>query len=72
MPIVAPESYEPPKGFTLSIQIKSAAEAERIFHELSKGGKVVLPLERLSGPAFGMLVDRFGIPVADQLNEGSQ
>ena len=60
---VAPESHEAPKGFTLSIQIKSVADAERIFHELANGGRVVLPLEKTFWAArFGMLVDRFGIP----------
>jgi PhnB protein len=60
---IAPESYEAPKGFTLSIQIKSVADAERIFHELANGGRVVLPLEKTFWAArFGMLVDRFGIP----------
>ena len=60
---VAPDSYEEPKGFSLSIQIKNTTEAERIFHELGKGGKVALPLEKTFWAArFGMVVDRFGIP----------
>ncbi len=60
---VAPGSYEAPKGFTLSIQIKSVADAERTFHELASNGRVVLPLEKTFWAArFGMLVDRFGIP----------
>ena len=60
---VAPGSYEEPKGFSLSIQIKSTAEAERIFHELGNDGRVVLPLEKTFWAArFGMVVDRFGIP----------
>ena len=60
---MAPESYEAPKGFTLSIQIKGVADAERIYHELANGGRVVLPLEKTFWAArFGMLVDRFGIP----------
>ena len=60
---VAPDGYEEPKGFSLSLQIKSIAEAERIFHELGKDGRVVLPLEKTFWAArFGMLVDRFGIP----------
>ena len=60
---VAPDGYEAPKGFTLSIQIKSKADAERIFHELANGGRVVLPLEKTFwAERFGMLVDRFGIP----------
>jgi PhnB protein len=60
---VAPDRYEAPKGFTLSIQIKSMADAERIFHELANGGRVLLPLEKTFwAERFGMLVDRFGIP----------
>ena len=60
---VAPDRYEEPKGFSLSLQIKSTAEAERIFHELAKGGKVAMPLEKTFwAERFGMLVDRFGIP----------
>jgi PhnB protein len=60
---VAPDSYEEPKGFSLSIQIKSTTEAERIFHEMARGGRIVLPLEKTFWAArFGMLVDRFGIP----------
>jgi PhnB protein len=60
---VAPDQYEEPKGFSLSLQIKSTAEAERIFDELAKDGRVVMPLEKTFWAArFGMLVDRFGIP----------
>jgi PhnB protein len=60
---VAPDQYEAPKGISLSLQISSTAEAERIFHELAKGGRVVMPLAKTFWAArFGMLVDRFGIP----------
>lgn len=60
---VAPDRYEPPKGFSLSIHIKEAAEAERIFGELSQAGNVVMPLEKTFwAERFGMVVDRFGIP----------
>lgn len=60
---VAPDRYEEPRGFSLALQIKNAAEAERIFHELRQGGRVVVPLEKTFWAArFGMLVDRFGIP----------
>ena len=62
---VAPDGYDAPKGFTLSIQIKSSADAERIFHELSEGGSVVVPIEKTFwAERFGMLIDRFGIPWA--------
>jgi PhnB protein len=60
---VAPGGYEEPKGFTLSLQLQSTADAERIFHELAKGGRVVMPLEKTFWAArFGMVVDRFAIP----------
>src|SRR5947207_344904 len=60
---VAPDRYEEPKGFSLSLQIKSAADAERIFRELARDGKVVMPLEKTFwAERFGMVVDRFGIP----------
>jgi PhnB protein len=60
---VAPDHYQAPKGFTLSLQMKSTADADRIFRELAEGGTVVLPLEQTFWAArFGMLVDRFGIP----------
>ena len=60
---VAPDRYEEPKGFSLSLQIKSTADAERIFYELAKDGRVVVPLEKTFWAAsFGMVVDRFGIP----------
>jgi PhnB protein len=60
---VASAHYEEPKGFSLSLEITNAAEAERIFDELSKGGKVRVPLEKTFwAERFGMVVDRFGIP----------
>jgi len=60
---VSPDRYEQPKGFSLSVQITSTTEAERIFEELSKDGTIVMPLEKTFWAArFGMLVDRFGIP----------
>jgi PhnB protein len=60
---VAPDRYEEPKGFSLSLHMKSTTDAERVFDELGEGGRVVLPLEQTFWAArFGMLVDRFGIP----------
>ena len=60
---VAPERYEEPRGFSLSLQIKSTTDAERIFLELAKGGRIVVPLQKTFWSArFGMLVDRFAIP----------
>ena len=60
---VAPDRYEQPKGFSLSLQVTSTTEAERIFEALSDGGTVAMPLEETFWAArFGMVVDRFGIP----------
>lgn len=60
---VAPERYEAPKGFSLSLQIDRTSEAERVFDALAEGGTVVMPLEQTFWAArFGMIVDRFGIP----------
>jgi PhnB protein len=60
---VVPDLYEEPKGFSLSLQIKSTADAERIFQELARDGRVMMPLEKTFwAERFGMVVDRFGIP----------
>jgi PhnB protein len=60
---VAPDRYEEPRGFSLSIQISNTDDAERIFRDLATGGKVVVPLAQTFWAArFGMVVDRFGIP----------
>ncbi len=58
-----PPGQPVPQGFSLSIQVDSAEEANRIFNALAEGGRTTMPL----GPAFwaerfGMLVDRFGTP----------
>jgi PhnB protein len=69
---IAPQHYEAPKGFSLSLQIKSTDEAEAVFAALANDGKIVLPLEKTFwAERFGMLIDRFGIPW--QINcEGSE
>jgi PhnB protein len=58
-----PDRFEQPKGFSVAIQIKDPAEAERIFEALAEGGTVRMPLQQTFWAArFGMLVDRFGTP----------
>ena len=58
-----PDHYREPQGFSLSIGTKDPAEAERMFNELTAGGKVQMPLQQTFWAAkFGMVVDRFGIP----------
>jgi PhnB protein len=58
-----PEHYETPKGFSVSLNVKDPAEAERIFHALAENGTIKMPIQKTFwSAAFGMLVDRFGIP----------
>jgi len=60
---VMPDQYEEPKGFSLSLQMKSVEDAERIFRGLATEGRVVMQLEKTFwADRFGMVVDRFGIP----------
>ena len=60
---VAGAGYQTPQGFSLSLQIKGAAEAERIFDALAADGAVRVPLEKTFwAERFGMVVDRFGVP----------
>ena len=50
------------QGFSLSLTLKTAAEAERAFAALSEGGKVEMPLSKtFFSESFGMLADRFGV-----------
>ncbi len=58
-----PESYQVPKGFSVTIGINDPAEAERIFHALSENGTVQMPIQQTFWAVrFGVLVDQFGIP----------
>ena len=58
-----PEHYQAPKGFSVSINLKDAAEAERIFNALAENGTVKMPLQQTFwATRFGMLTDRWGIP----------
>src|SRR5258707_1123655 len=60
-----PDHYEPMKGFsvTLTLSPDKAAEADRIFQALAKGGTVRMPIqETFWAVRFGMLVDQFGTP----------
>jgi PhnB protein len=50
------------EGFSLSLTVADAAEAQRRFAALGEGGQVVVPLGKtFFSPQFGMLVDRFGV-----------
>ncbi len=50
------------KGFSLSINAKNDAEAERLFKALSDGGRIEMPLAKtFFSSAFGMVADKFGV-----------
>jgi len=58
-----PQRYQKPQGFSVSLNVESAAEAERVFAGLADGGKVDMPLaQTFWAERFGMVTDRFGIP----------
>ena len=58
-----PNEEAKPQGMAVSLQVRDAAEADRIFAALVEGGSVTMPLEKTFwAERFGMLVDRFGIP----------
>jgi PhnB protein len=58
-----PERYEKPQGFSLSLNVATAEEAERLFEKLGNGGRVLYPIAKTFwSERFGMVVDRFGIP----------
>ena len=58
-----PGHQAPLSGFSITINVDSDAEAERIYTALSEGGKVFMPLEKTFwAKKFGMFADRFGTP----------
>jgi len=58
-----PEGYKQPEGFAVSLGIADVKEAERVFRELSEGGRITMPFQpTFWALGFGMLTDRFGIP----------
>ena len=49
-------------GFSLSLAVPDAAEADRAFAALGDGGEVLMPLDKTFwSPRFGMVKDRFGM-----------
>jgi PhnB protein len=50
------------QGFSLSLTLPSAAEAEAVFARLAEGGEVQMPITKTFwSPCFGTLRDRFGV-----------
>ena len=49
-------------NFSISINTDTVEEADRLFGELSDGGKVTMPMDKTFwGAYFGMFTDKFGI-----------
>jgi len=58
-----PGHYQKPQGFSVSVTVKTKADAESVFNELANGGTVTIPLaQTFFSPAFGMVTDRYGVP----------
>ncbi|WP_397451578.1 VOC family protein [Pseudomonas sp. NA-150] len=54
--------FQGSKGFSVSVNVNSVAEAERVFSALEAGGSVTMPLSKTFwAERFGMLTDRFGV-----------
>ena len=50
------------QGISLSLTVKDAAEATKVFAALSDGGQVQMPLGKtFFSPSFGMVADKFGV-----------
>lgn len=47
---------------SLSINCSTTQETEQLFHALSNGGKITMPLaDTFWGAYFGMLIDKYGV-----------
>ena len=50
------------QGFSLSLTVAEATQAEKYFNALTAGGTVRMPLgPTFFSPSFGMLVDKYGV-----------
>jgi PhnB protein len=57
-----PGAFEPPRGFSLTVNPAGADAARAVFDALAEGGEVTMPLqETFWAVAFGTVVDRFGV-----------
>ena len=58
-----PDRYQQMQGFSVTLNVNEAHEAERVFSALSEKGTVQMPIqETFWAVRFGMLVDQFGTP----------
>jgi PhnB protein len=65
--------YKQGNNFSISITTDTKAEADRLYNELSKEGKVHMPLATTFwGDYFGMFADKFGVNWMVSFNDGQQ
>lgn len=58
----SPDGSAPGSNISLAIGLNDPARAKQIFEKLSKGGTVIMPIEKTFwAEAFGMLTDQFGV-----------
>jgi PhnB protein len=58
-----PQHFSKPQGFSISVAVKTPAEADRVFAGLAEGGNIIMPIaQTFWSPRFGMCTDRYGIP----------
>ena len=59
---VLPGTYEPPRGFSIVLDVDDVDEAHRLARVLSEKGQVDIPLqETFWALLYGRVVDQFGI-----------
>jgi PhnB protein len=55
--------YQTPQGFSVVLDVKDEAEADRLYNELSAGGTITMPIQKTFwARRFAMFTDRFGTP----------
>jgi PhnB protein len=64
------QHYARPQGYAVSINLQDVGQAQRIFTQLSEGGRVTMPFDKTFwSPGFGMCTDRFGTPWMVNVNQ---
>ncbi len=67
------EKFNQGNNFSISITSDKREEADRLFNELSKNGRAIMPMNKTFwGSYFGMLSDQFGIQWMISFGETNQ
>jgi PhnB protein len=55
--------YQSPQGFSVSLNLNDAADADRVYEALSANGKVLMEIQQTFwAKRFAMFTDQFGVP----------